>query len=89
MRDAERSFFADDFFLGLLTFVKLSVEIALDVKTLSCDDDCCVRVALGSEHADREGEEEWIEKDRAETVRRVLDKMHCSASPVANVAYKS
>ena len=64
------------------------MEIAADVETPSYDEDCCVLVALGSEYADGEGVEEWVEKDRVETVRRVRGKMHRSASPVANVAYK-
>ena len=74
--------------MGLLTFVELSVEIAGDVETPSRDEDCCVLVALGSELADGESVEEWAEKDRVETVRRVRGKMRCSASPVANEAYK-
>ena len=62
------------------------MEIAEDVETPRFDEDCCVLVALGSEHSDREGVEEWAEKDRVETVRRVRGKLRRSASPVANVA---
>jgi hypothetical protein len=69
-------------------FVELSAEIAADVETPSCDENCCVLVALGSEHADGEDMEKWVEKGRVETVRRVRGKMYRSASPVANVAYK-
>jgi hypothetical protein len=68
--------------------VELSVEIAADVETPSCDEDCCVLVALGSEHVDGEDVEEWVEKDRVETVRRVRGKLHRSLSPIANVTYK-
>ena len=64
------------------------MDIAADVEIPSCDEDRSVLAALGSEHADGEGVEEWVEKDRVETVRRVRGKMYRSASPVANVAYK-
>ena len=68
--------------------VELSVEIVRDVETPCCGEDCCVLVALGSEHADGEGIGEWVEKDRAEALRRVRGMTYGSASPVANVAYK-
>jgi hypothetical protein len=87
-RETPKDLFRGWFLLGLLTFVELSVEIAADVETPSCDEDCCVLVALGSEHADGEGVEEWVEKNGVETVRRVRGKMHRSTSPVVNVAYK-
>ena len=67
-------------------FVELSVEIAADVETPSCNGDCWVLVALGSEHADGSGVEGWVERDRVETVRRVRGKMHRSSPIVANVA---
>ena len=31
------------------------MEIAAGVETPSCDEDCCMLVALGSEHADGKG----------------------------------
>ena len=64
------------------------MEIAADIETPSCGEDCCVLMALGSEHADGEGLEWWVDKDRVETVRRLRGKMHRSASPFANVVYK-
>jgi hypothetical protein len=69
-------------------FVELSVEIVRDVETPCCGEDCCVLVALGSEHADGEDVGERVEKDRAETLRRVRRMAYGFASPVANVAYK-
>ena len=68
--------------------MELSVEMAADAETPSCGENCCVLVALGSEHADGDGLEGWVDKDRVETVRRVRGKMHRSASPFTNVAYK-
>ena len=39
------------------------IEVAADVETLCFDEDCCALVALGSESANGEGVEEWVEKD--------------------------
>jgi hypothetical protein len=58
------------------------VEIAAHVETPACGEDCRVPVGLGSEDADGEGLEGWVDNDRVETVRRVRGEMQPSASPL-------